>query len=52
LLVEVERLVVQVLALYGFRHRADQPETSQRCAGRLQPQFGSNMWSWRTNRRA
>ena len=32
--------------------RADHSETMNRCAGWLDEEFGSNMWSWRTKSRA
>ena len=38
----------QVAGLPVTRQSADHSETRNRCAGRLQEEFGSNMWSWST----
>jgi hypothetical protein len=35
-------------ALNGSVHLADHSETWNKCWGRLQEEFGSNMWSWST----
>ena len=38
----------QLIGSPFIEHFADQPETMNRCAGRLQERSGSNMWSWST----